>query len=105
MKCFILVKFESINFTYSAAWSNPVSKGQSGQSYSHSQHHQQFDGSGLLSEAGQILIPDTQQLLLTIRMSHELKGTDVAENSDKKGNKREQDGQVNILIAVIVNVQ
>lgn len=61
--------------TYSAAWSDPVGQRQPRQSYSHRQHHQQFDGSGLLSQARQVLIPDTEQLLLAVRMSHKLKGT------------------------------
>lgn len=65
--------FVSINDTYSAARSDPVSQSQSRQSYRHRQHHQQLDSSGLLSQAGQILVPDAQQLLLAVRMSHKLK--------------------------------
>ncbi|KAF3840817.1 hypothetical protein F7725_006679 [Dissostichus mawsoni] len=64
----------SLAVTYSAARSDQVSHSQSRQSYRHGQHHQQFGGSGLLSQAGQILIPDTQQLLLAVRMSHKLRG-------------------------------
>lgn len=64
-----------INVPYSAARSKPVGQSQSRQSYSHCQHHQQFDSSGLLPQAGQILIPDTQQLLLAVRMSHKLTET------------------------------
>lgn len=73
------VTFVSLNVTYSAARSDPVGQSQSRQSYSHCQHHQQFDSSGLLSQAGQIFIPDTQQLLLAVRMSHKLKVIDITE--------------------------
>lgn len=69
--------------TYSAAWGNPIGHSQSGQSYSHCQHHQQFDGSGLLPQAGQVLIPDTQQLLLAVRMSHKLKSRDQSSRKDE----------------------
>lgn len=73
------MRLERVSVTYSAARSDPVSQGQSGQPYSHRQHHQQFDSSGLLSEAGEILVPDAQQLLLAVRMSHKLKGAQTSQ--------------------------
>lgn len=85
--------FMDVNITYSGAWGNPVSHSQSRQSYSHRQHHQQFDGSGLLSQARQVLIPDTQQLLLAVRMSHKLKGTDERSRTEElRRRKRENKG-------------
>lgn len=65
--------------SYSAAGSDPVSQGQARQSDGHRQHHQQFDGSGLLPQAGQVLIPDTEQLLLAVRMSNKLEDTECRE--------------------------
>lgn len=58
---------------YPAARSDPVSHSQSGQTDDHGQHHQQLDGGGLLSQTGQVLVPDAQQLLLAVWMSHKLK--------------------------------
>lgn len=85
-------------FSYSAARSNPVSQSQARKSYSHSQHHQQFDSSGLLPQTRKIFIPDTQKLLLAVWMCHELKAPDVTEeNTCGKGDISDKPKSLRLL--------
>lgn len=86
-------------FSYSAARSDPVSQRQARKSDSHSQHNQQFDSGGLLPQTRKIFIPDTQKLLLAVRMCHELKAPDVTEE-DTRGKRDISDKPLHLLQSV-----
>lgn len=58
---------------YLATWHYPVGNSQEWEAYSYSQDCPALHTNGLLPQARQILIPDSQQLLLAVRMSNELK--------------------------------
>lgn len=80
--------WELLLVSYSAARRDPVSQSQSRQPNGHRQHHQQFDSHGLLPQAGQVLVPDAEQLLLAVRMSHELEDTKCRESSKTVARER-----------------
>lgn len=70
-----------VNTTHSATGSDPVGQGQARQPYGHRHHHQQLHRRGLLPQTRQVFIPDTQQLLLAVGMSHKLCGRAEKEDS------------------------
>lgn len=59
--------------SYLATWHYPVGNSQEGQTCGHPQHRPALHPNGLLPQAGQVLVPDRQQLLLTVGMGDELK--------------------------------
>lgn len=63
-----------VSQTYLAARSKPVNEGQEGQSHGNSKDHKELDRHRLLSQAGQVLIPYGEELLLTIWMGYKLAG-------------------------------
>ncbi len=58
--------------SYLATWHYPVGDSQEGQTKSDPQHCPAFHPNGLLSKTGQVLVPDSQQLLLTVWMGNKL---------------------------------
>lgn len=68
-----------VNATHSAARSDPVGQSQARQPYGHRHHHQQLHRRGLLPQTRQVFIPDAQQLLLAVGMSHKLGAVAIAE--------------------------
>lgn len=57
---------------YLAAWHYPVSNGQEGKADSDPQHRPALHSNRLLPQSWQVLVPDSEQLLLTIRMGNKL---------------------------------
>lgn len=58
--------------SYLATWHYPVGDSQEGQAHRDPQHRPALHPDGLLPQAGQVLVPDGQELLLTVGMGHEL---------------------------------
>lgn len=65
---------ESIRKLYPAARRNPVADGEERKAQGHHQHHQTLDGCGLLPQPREVLVPDGQELLLAVGVSHKLGG-------------------------------
>lgn len=89
------------NATHSAARSDPIGQSQARQSDGHRHHHQQLDRRGLLPQTRQVFIPDTQQLLLAVGVSHKLRAATVRE----QGQRQEQGGSVRLLLILKVVLQ
>lgn len=87
-----------VNATHSAARSDPIGQSQARQSDGHRHHHQQLDRRGLLSQTRQVFIPDTQQLLLAVGVSHKLRARE-------QGQRQEQDSSVRLLLILKVVLQ
>lgn len=58
--------------TYPAARCNPVADGEERKAQGHNQHDQTLDSYGLFPQTREVLIPDCQELLLAVRVSHKL---------------------------------
>ncbi len=58
--------------SYLATWDYPVGNSQEGQTYGDPQHCPALHPDGLLPQTGQVLVPDSQQLLLAVGMGNEL---------------------------------
>lgn len=58
--------------SYLATWDYPVGDSQEGQTYSDPQHCPALHPDRLLPQTGQVLVPDSQQLLLAVGMGDEL---------------------------------
>lgn len=63
-----------VSQTYLAARSKPINESQEGQSHGNSKDHEELDRHRLLPQAGQVLIPYGEELLLTIWMGYKLAG-------------------------------
>lgn len=72
-----------VNATHSATGSDPVGQSQARQPYGHRHHHQQLHRRGLLPQTRQVFIPDTQQLLLAVGMSHKLRAAAIREQEER----------------------
>lgn len=90
-----------VNATHSAARSDPIGQSQARQSDGHRHHHQQLDRRGLLSQTRQVFIPDTQQLLLAVGVSHKLRDITIKEQAQRQ----EQDSSVRLLLILKVVLQ
>lgn len=71
---------------YLATWHYPVSDGQKRQPNGDSQHCPALHSDGLLPQTREVLVPDSEQLLLTIGMSDKLgkKHRDKEDTSSEK---------------------
>lgn len=58
--------------SYLAAWHDPVSNGQERQADRDPKHRPALHSDRLLPQSWQVLVPDSEQLLLTIRMGNKL---------------------------------
>lgn len=58
--------------SYLATWHYPVGDSQEGQTYSDPEHCPALHTNGLLPQTRQVLVPDSQQLLLAVGMCNKL---------------------------------
>ena len=65
---------QSVRKLYPAARRNPVANGEERKAQGHHQHNQTLDGCGLLPQPREVLVPDGQELLLAVGVSHKLGG-------------------------------
>ena len=57
---------------YPAARCDPIADGKKRKAQGHDQHHQTLDSYRLFPQAWEVLVPDCQELLLAVGVSHEL---------------------------------
>lgn len=58
--------------SYLATGHDPVGNSQEGQADGDTQHRPAFHPDGLLSQSGEVLVPDSEKLLLTVWMGNKL---------------------------------
>ena len=58
--------------SHPAAGEQPVSCGEKGQTQAHQHHHEALHQQVLLPEERQVLVPQTQELLLAVGVGHKL---------------------------------
>ena len=76
----VCIRCECIS--YLTAGHDPVRNGEERKPHSHTQYRPALHPYGLLPETLQVLIPESQELLLAIRMGHKL-GTNNSMVTDK----------------------
>jgi len=77
--------------SYLATRHYPVGNRQEGQTRGDAQHCPALHPHGLLPQAGQVLVPDRQQLLLTVGMGDELTEETETRHLNQRGVKREEE--------------
>lgn len=78
--------------SYLATWHYPVSDGQEWQPYGDPQHCPALHTNGLLPQTRQVLIPDSQKLLLAVGMGNKLQRQKGTRNLNKLRTKGDDMG-------------
>lgn len=84
-------RFMFVLHSYLATWHYPVGNSQKGQTYGDPQYCPALHTDRLLPQSGEVLVPDSQQLLLTVGMCNKLEKTEkgnIGEEQTAKGRIR-----------------
>lgn len=77
-------------FSYLATRHYPVGDSQKGQTHGDPQHRPALHSDGLLPQTREVLVPDSQQLLLAVGMGDKLKGDETQEKNKRERERRQR---------------